>query len=108
MFPACVGTPREMCLDNPKTRTRTRMYEQRRTSASSKWEGQGVEEQRGEREIAWERKVCCTNAEQGYHATSNMWARDTAVIGTTCILQHCNKVAHCSLQLFCALFFETM
>ncbi len=31
----------------------------------SKWEGLGVEELRGKREIARERKACCTYAGQG-------------------------------------------
>ena len=39
---------------------------------------------------------------------SIMWARDTAVIVTTCIFHHFNKLLHCSLQLIVSIVFETV
>ena len=39
---------------------------------------------------------------------SNMWARDTSVIVTTCLFHHFNKLLHCSLQLIVSIVFETL
>ena len=57
-----------------------------------------MKEQRNKRDIAWEIKLCCTNVEQGILS-------DTAVIVTTCIFHHFNKLLHCSLQLIVSIVF---